>query len=540
VRDKINARKAEDKAQAQAEVTPEPVAIGPAAPHFETVTGDSVLDRFSEAASWSDILATAGWTEAKVQDSDTIEAWKRPGGTYPISAKVPKVAPWSIVAWSTDAGLPAGADQHLNKAKVYAHLYYGGDLSAASKALLRGDAIGLPAHVAEACKGTGSDGPRASRPPQENAPDQESAAPAARWLDLGAYLDGTYEAPQPSLGAKRQDGISLLYRAMWHTCIGLTTAGKTTFALWHVRAVLLSGEHVVYIHFEEANPNGIIHRLIALGIPPDVIRERFHWGHVNSPWQWGEMAREIESLERPPALALLDGINAACGMHGWDVKEANTVGAYRRMFVHPLTSVGAGVLSLGHPPKAVNRQGESYSYGAAGWLNDVDGVSFRMTASKHPISKGVRGSSALHVVKDRYGEVQRWGELQSDGDMPRWYMGQFVVDDSSPEDLFGSTSTGTFLAKPVKNEEAKNQEGQDRDKIDALCDEILTHLRETTGKFASTNQLITSLRAKDVKFAQSDAAPAMERLALRKSIVWPEVPDRKPRPGWLAEEEESE
>jgi hypothetical protein len=132
----------------------------------------------------------------------------------------------------------------------------------------------------------------------------------------------------------------------------------------------------------------------------------------------GEMAAAIVRLEVPPQLAVLDGINAACGMHSWAVKEPESVGLYRAMFVHPLTKIGAAVLSLGHPPKAVNRQSEAYSYGAAGWLNDVDGVGYRVTASKTPISKGAKGSSALYVVKDRYGEVQRWGQLQSGDGMP--------------------------------------------------------------------------------------------------------------------------
>jgi hypothetical protein len=87
-------------------------------------------------------------------------------------------------------------------------------------------------------------------------------------------------------------------------------------------------------------------------------------------------------------LAVLDGINAACGTHGWDVSVNSSVGEYRNMFVFPLTSLGTAVLSLGHPPKAANRQSESYSYGAAGWLNDVDGVGYRLTSSRTPIGKG--------------------------------------------------------------------------------------------------------------------------------------------------------
>jgi NAD(P)-dependent dehydrogenase (short-subunit alcohol dehydrogenase family) len=121
--------------QFKAETEPDP----PQQPKWETVngTGDSVLDKFSNVATWSDILMPLGWTEAKVQDSDTLEAWKRPGGTDPISAKVPKVAPGTIVVWSTDAGLPCGPDQKL-KSEVYARLHYGSDLSAASKVLVHG------------------------------------------------------------------------------------------------------------------------------------------------------------------------------------------------------------------------------------------------------------------------------------------------------------------------------------------------------------------------------------------------------------------
>jgi hypothetical protein len=207
------------------------------------------------------------------------------------------------------------------------------------------------------------------------------------------------------------------------------------------------------------------------------------------------------------------------------------------LFVHPLTKIGAAVLSLGHPPKATNRQSESYSYGAAGWLNDVDGVGYRMTASKTPISKGAKGSSALYVVKDRYGEVQRWGELQSDKEMPWWYMGQFVVDDTpAGPDLFGEHPHHQQIrvTKPTAN-----VEGAGRDKIDNLCDDIIVHLRATTGRFETVNKLTDALRAARIPITKADMAPALQRLANRELIEWPDVPDRKPRPGWLSANEET-
>jgi hypothetical protein len=378
--------------------------------------GSKPFDRLAELASWADILELVDWTRVDPQDAAAVEGWKRPGATHPVSAKVLKVNPHVLIVHSEDAALPSGAGQKNTKARVLAHLHYGSDESALAKDLVRGQAVGVPPHVNEVFRA-------AWREPQGDRPvtpltDEGAEENGGRWVDLDQFLDGTYAPEEPDIGAIREDGIQLLYSGRWHTLIALTAAGKTTFALWQVKAVLEWGGHVVYIHFEEASPNGILHRLRGLGVSIEAIRKRFHWGHVDTPWKWGEMAAEIERLGVPPQFAVLDGINAACGMHNWAVKEPESVGLYRAMFVHPLTKIGTAVLSLGHPPKAMNRQGESYSYGAAGWLNDVDGVGYRMTASKTPIGKGRKGSSALHSVKDRYGEVERWGELQSDDGMP--------------------------------------------------------------------------------------------------------------------------
>ena len=118
---------------------------------YESNSG-SVFDRFSEAASWADILQPLGWNQVKPGDSATLEAWQHPDATHPISAHVLKVAPYAIVNWSENSGLPVGKDQDLTKAKAYAILNYGGNNSAAAKALVKGEAVNLSAHVIAACK----------------------------------------------------------------------------------------------------------------------------------------------------------------------------------------------------------------------------------------------------------------------------------------------------------------------------------------------------------------------------------------------------
>jgi hypothetical protein len=364
----------------------------------------------------------------------------------------------------------------------------------------------------------------------EEAADEE---PASRWMNLDGYLDGTITSPDATIGGTRDDMIQFLYPGRWHTCIGLTTAGKTWWALWHVKAALEAGEHVIYVHFEEPRPDSTISRLITLGVDKEVIRKRLHFPE-DRPWETGEMEREVALLEDTPMFAVLDGINTACGNQGWDVEKNAAVVAYRAMFVAPLTRIGTTVLSLGHPVKAMRRQSESYSYGAAGWLNDVDGCSYRMTAGSMPIGRGKKGGSALHSVKDRHGQVERWGEQQEGEGTPWYYMGQFIVDNTPMADLAGKAQTVCHLTVP-----AKSEEGGGKDRTDFLADDVLTYLRETTGKFPTFNALHTKLRARNLKFSKSDLPVALQKLMDRGVLEWPEVEGNKKRPGWLVDDDDN-
>jgi len=142
-------------------------------------TGDSVLDRFCEAIDWPTLMVDVlGYSEAKAADSQTLLAFKRPGGTYDVSAKVLKANPHVLVVHSTDAGLPTGKGQKLTKARVYAHLRYSGDMSAFSRALLRGDVVGPPPHVIQVCKASSNpfDGICEPNSEQQDAPGGDSEA----------------------------------------------------------------------------------------------------------------------------------------------------------------------------------------------------------------------------------------------------------------------------------------------------------------------------------------------------------------------------
>jgi hypothetical protein len=158
--------------------------------------GSNLFDRLAKLTSWADILEPAGWTQVRPPDAMTLGAWHRPGGTYEVSAKVLKANPHVLVVHSEDAGLPSGAGQKNTKARVLAHLHYRGDESAFAKALARGEAVGLPPHVVEACRGATPPrrpAPADDEPPEPDMPDEEPAvdqqAPSGQESTLEEFWD---------------------------------------------------------------------------------------------------------------------------------------------------------------------------------------------------------------------------------------------------------------------------------------------------------------------------------------------------------------
>jgi hypothetical protein len=333
-------------------------------------------------------------------------------------------------------------------------------------------------------------------------------------VDLGPFLDGTFEVPAPCVGGQREDGKVLLYAEKWHTLIAPTETGKSLWAAWHVAAELLAGRTVVYAHFEESSPAGTIARLIGMGIPKDVIRSRFRWADCTSHWQAGEFAAALAELRGPfaaeveadgrPTLLILDGINAACGQHGWPVEKPESVTAYRQMFVAPAVTRGMAVLSLGHPPKARGREDERHGFGSTAWLDEVDGVGFRLLPTKDKrIAKGGSGMAILHVVKDRYGEVSGAG-LYRESDAEGWrYMGAFMVDD---------TGSVTKMRLSVPREEDAAEQGTAPEAVAAV--KIREYLRTKTadGSFRTQSRLEADARAEGLGWTKGLTKDALALL----------------------------
>jgi hypothetical protein len=122
----------------------------PQQPKWETVngTGDSVLDKFSNVDGATFLCRSAG----PKRKSRTPTPSKR-GNSRRYRSNI-RESPESRARHNrclVNRRRPTmRARPETQQAKVYAHLHYGSDLSAASKALVHGDAVGLPTLVIEA------------------------------------------------------------------------------------------------------------------------------------------------------------------------------------------------------------------------------------------------------------------------------------------------------------------------------------------------------------------------------------------------------
>ncbi len=253
--------------------------------------------------------------------------------------------------------------------------------------------------------------------------DTTTAADTWTPVDLGPYLDGTVDRPEPTVGIARQDGLRVLYPGKEHSIIGEMEAGKSWFALACVAAELVAGHTVVYVHFEEDDPADTVERLRALGVPSYQIRSQFLFV---GPHQAATSERIRRLTDRRPSLVILDGQNEGMALHAQAIREEDGAAEFRRLLVKPWTAVGAAVAACDHVVKDAEARGR-YALGSVHKGNALNG-SLIVLENAEPFGRGERGVSRVYVTKDRPGHLRRHGQKTK---IPgKSYLGMLVVDDT--------------------------------------------------------------------------------------------------------------
>jgi hypothetical protein len=336
-------------------------------------------------------------------------------------------------------------------------------------------------------------------------------------VDLGPWLRGEIEQPQPAIGVHRSDGLQLVYPGREHAVLGETESGKTWLALACVAPELTLGHHVVYIHYEEGDPASTIERLQLLGVDPALIAARLRFIAPGRPVQTGW----IEALLDPaPTLVIHDGVNEAMSLIGADIMAADGAATFRRRLVTPFLRAGAASIACDHLPK--EREGRSRdAYGSVHKGNALDGARI-VLENTAPFGRRMRGVSYVFITKDRPGQLRSHGRPTK---LPgKTFIGTLVVDDS---ETIGPDFTMRFFApkhddQPAEHDPADELAGTVYDVIAALPDHTATSLR----------MLYAQIRAAGHQARESTVRDAVDDLIVAGRLI--EAPGKRGSCGFQA------
>lgn len=225
--------------------------------------------------------------------------------------------------------------------------------------------------------------------------------------DLAALLATDLEPEQPTF-LTRTDGRALLYAGKMHVFQAEPSTGKSWIALLAVAEVLSIGGAAVYEDFEDT-AQGIVGRLLRLGVEASTIAQRFAYVNISGPFGAAERRSQDLLLARlNPDLVVIDGVAESLARCGYSEDKADDIVRWFELLPRPLARTGAAVLMLDHVAKDPEQRGR-WARGSGAKLGAVDGASYQLRVIA-PFSRHRSGKIKLVVAKDRPGGVGAIGE----------------------------------------------------------------------------------------------------------------------------------
>ncbi|WP_324738665.1 bifunctional DNA primase/polymerase [Mycobacterium sp. 5-140-3-2] len=377
-----------------------------------TYTGESVIDKYNADHSWTNVLGPQGWTCRSADPDADGAVWLHPTHTSDCSATI---RDGSLYVYSsntpfdqTSAGDPRGYD----KFDAYTLLHYGGDKSAAAKALRP------PTDYGHTDFGHG---------PIHDAEAQDGNEPI-RYTDFGALLAGGLpEPPKPSV-LHRTDGIAIFYHGKRNELYGDPEDGKTMVLLAAAAKELTKPVgRVLFLDFDNNGAAETAQRLIMLGVDKAVLADRDRFRHIE-PLDADEVLQVVSDCAGWATLVGGDCVGELMPLFRANSDNADDYTRVMQMVSAPLERGGAAVIWLDHQAKG----SESRAYGAGGTMakrRAVSGVSINLVR-KQTFAPGKGGMAELWVNKDRPGGLRAHCPK---GEGRRQFAGTFTLDQPDRE-----------------------------------------------------------------------------------------------------------
>ena len=192
---------------------------------------------------------------------------------------------------------------------------------------------------------------------------------------------------EPPTMVPRDDGPCLLYPARNHALFAEPEAGKGWFGLHAAKERLTAGEHVAYFDFEDTAAT-VVGRLLALGLGPQAITQRFHYVRPDEALDAAGQAALDGLLSMRPTLAIIDGVTEALTLHGLELKDNADVARWLKLLPRRLTDAGAAVIQIDHVSKDRDARGR-FAIGTEHKLAGVD-VAYALEVLE-PFGRDARG-----------------------------------------------------------------------------------------------------------------------------------------------------
>lgn len=358
-------------------------------------TGDRPGDLYADAVDWATILTADGWTLHHT-DRNGERHWTRPG-------KEVRDGTSATTGYTANDNLKVftSSMQHLglDPEGVYTKLGY----IAATRH--QGD------HAA-AARSLADHGFRTSTTTTPPAVDTVTAEPTAddhggwEWVDLGTILDGTYDPPTPTIGA-RSDGTNLIYPGRVHSIAGEPGGGKTWLALHLIAETIANGGRAALIDYEDT-PGATVNRLRLLGVSDAQIRSQFDYVRPDGPLvtKGGKVAAHtLDRLAQMNAdLVVIDSVGESLAVEGLPPNDDDAVAQWFRRLPRMLARQGAAVVGLDHVTKSKDDRGR-WAIGSQRKLAAIDGAAYGVDVKSAP-TKTRDGKLTITCAKDRHGTFQ--------------------------------------------------------------------------------------------------------------------------------------
>lgn len=236
-------------------------------------------------------------------------------------------------------------------------------------------------------------------------------------VDLANALKGV-DIPGPELLA-RDDGANLWYRGRIHWLQGEPESCKSWLALVGVAQTLANGGRVLWVDYED-DDRGVVARLLALSVSPDVIADRFQYVRPEEPlatvdrytretrYTRGHIALTALLDTNRYDLAVIDGVTEAMVTEGLDMMSNPDIATWMRRLLRVLADSGAAVVAIDHVTKSKDDRGR-YAIGGQHKLAGVTGAVYTLTTHRpfaRARSDAHTGVIILAVTKDRPGHVR--------------------------------------------------------------------------------------------------------------------------------------